>query len=259
MAMTKIKNEFPHQNFKYQGGKTKLAIFDIDGTIFRSSLMVELMKTLVYHRIFPKAAEKAVDREYFAWANRRGPYQNYIDKVVEVFTKMIAGCKEKDIKKMSARVAQYFRDRKYVYTRDLVEKVRQSHFLLSISGSIYEVVSEYNKYLKFDAVFGTIYELDQKKKVYKSKMLLDGAHQKEKIFCDFLKKNNFDLEHSIGVGDTEYDVAFLNRVGHPIAFNPNANLERIARRKGWKIVVERKDVIYEINKKVKIKYYYYAR
>lgn len=254
--MAKPKCKFPHQKFRYRGGKKKLAIFDIDGTIFRSSLMVELMKTLVHYKIFPKEAEKAVDREYFAWANRKGPYQYYIDKVVDVFTKMIGGCKEDDIRKMSKRVANYFRDRKYVYTRDLVEKVRRSHFLLSISGSIYEVVSEYNKYLKFDAVFGTIYELDKKEKIYKSKMLLDGAHQKEKIFNDFLRENDFDLEHSIGVGDTEYDTAFLTRVGNPIAFNPNAALEKIARRKGWKIVVERKDVIYEINKAIKIKYYY---
>jgi HAD superfamily hydrolase (TIGR01490 family) len=240
---------------KAKNKKRKLAIFDIDGTIFRSSLMVELMKTLVYYKIFPKEAEDAFDREYFAWADRRGPYQHYIDKMVDVFTEEIVGCKEEDIKKMSKRVAEYFRDRKNVYTRDLIEKVRKNHFLLSISGSPIEVVSEYNKYLKFDAVFGTIYGLD-KNRIYTGKMILDGAHQKEKIFNQFLSGNDFDLKNSIGVGDTQYDAAFLNRVGHPIVFNPNASLEKLARRKGWKIVVERKDVIYELNKKIKVKYYY---
>jgi phosphoserine phosphatase len=32
----------------------------------------------------------------------------------------------------------------------------------------------------------------------------------------------------------------------PIAFNPNSNLERVARRRRWKIIVEKKDVIYDI-------------
>jgi len=34
-------------------------------------------------------------------------------------------------------------------------------------------------------------------------------------------------------------------VDKPIAFNPNSKLYRYAKRAGWKIVVERKDVIYK--------------
>jgi len=48
------------------------------------------------------------------------------------------------------------------------------------------------------------------------------------------------------MGDTESDIGFLKMVKHPIAFNPNLNLERVARRNGWKIIVEKKDVIYDI-------------
>jgi len=36
-------------------------------------------------------------------------------------------------------------------------------------------------------------------------------------------------------------------VGQPIAFNPNSNLVKVAKRKGWRIVVERKDVVFDIN------------
>jgi hypothetical protein len=35
-------------------------------------------------------------------------------------------------------------------------------------------------------------------------------------------------------------------VGEPIAFNPNFQLAKIARRKNWRIIAERKDVIYEV-------------
>jgi len=35
-------------------------------------------------------------------------------------------------------------------------------------------------------------------------------------------------------------------VDHPIAFNPNQNLKAVAEKNNWKIVVEKKDVIYEI-------------
>ena len=49
---------------------------------------------------------------------------------------------------------------------------------------------------------------------------------------------------SIGVGDTESDVAFLKLVERPICFNPNKKLYDYAKRKGWEVVVERKDMIY---------------
>lgn len=224
----------------------KLAVFDIDGTIFRGSFMIELMKTLVHFGVFPREAEHAVDREYFDWVERRAPYQNYVDKVVKVFTKMIKDCREEDIKKLSTRVASYYKNRNYLFTSRLVEKLRKTHFLLSISGSPIEVVNEYNKYLQFDAAFGTVYEVDTKTKKYTGKMLLDGVHEKKKIFTEFCEKNGFDYENSIGVGDTEYDGAFLSKVGYPIAFNPNANLLKLARKNNWEIVLERKDVIYKI-------------
>lgn len=224
----------------------KFAVFDIDGTIFRGSFMVEMMKTLVHFGVFPRQAEKMVDRNYFAWVERRAPYQEYSDRVVEVYTKMIKGKSEEEVKKYARRIASYFRNRNYVFTRGLVEKLRKTHFLLSISGSPVEVVNEYNKYLRFDQTFGMVYEIDPKTKRYTGRVITNAAHEKEKIFIDFCRKNGFSFKNSFGVGDTEYDQAFLKKVGRPIAFNPNASLLKIAMEKNWEIVLERKDIVYKI-------------
>ena len=59
-----------------------------------------------------------------------------------------------------------------------------------------------------------------------------------------VEKEGLTLAHSIGVGDTESDVAFLKLVERPICFNPNKKLYDYAKRKGWEVVVERKDMIY---------------
>jgi phosphoserine phosphatase len=60
------------------------------------------------------------------------------------------------------------------------------------------------------------------------------------------EKENLTLRGSVGVGDTESDISFLKLVEKPICFNPNQTLYRAARRFGWRVVVERKDVVYEI-------------
>jgi phosphoserine phosphatase len=49
------------------------------------------------------------------------------------------------------------------------------------------------------------------------------------------------------VGDTESDAPMLEIVENPIAFNPNFDLKQIAETKGWKIIVEKKDVIYDLS------------
>lgn len=226
--------------------KNKIAVFDIDGTIFRETLIIELMKSLIYHKVFPKKAKGEVEDEYFAWVNQKGTYQAYIDEVLRVYKKYIKGCREKDVIRILRKdVIPYFKDRTYVYTKNLVKKLRKNHILVSISGSPQEAVSEYNKYLKFDAAFGTIFEVDEKGK-YTGKIILDTAKKKDKILKDFIKKNNLSLKGSYGIGDSHVDIGFLKMVEHPIVFNPSVDLYKVAKRKKWKIVVEKKDTIYRI-------------
>ena len=61
-----------------------------------------------------------------------------------------------------------------------------------------------------------------------------------------MEKENLTLKDSIGVGDTEGDIPLLKMVEIPICINPNKNLFAVAMKEGWRIVVERKDVIYKL-------------
>ncbi len=70
---------------------------------------------------------------------------------------------------------------------------------------------------------------------------------KANILRRAVAKENLTLKGSIGVGDTEGDIPVFELVETPICFNPNMTLYRHAKRNKWKIVVERKDVIYELN------------
>ncbi|MFZ2882276.1 MAG: hypothetical protein WA019_04330, partial [Candidatus Moraniibacteriota bacterium] len=67
------------------------------------------------------------------------------------------------------------------------------------------------------------------------------------VVRQYAAENKLTLEDSYGIGDTESDAKFLEIVDNPIAFNPNLNLKKIAEENNWRIVVEKKDVVYEIN------------
>ncbi len=226
--------------------KTKLAIFDIDGTIFRSSLVIELSHALVDAKIFPAVARKEIAKEYLAWLDRRGSYEAYIDKVVKIYVKHILGKRYTKVKRVAGEVIKYQKDRVYRFTRDLIRRLKkQKYILVAISGSPSYIVEEYAKTIGFNVFFGTELEVVGGKFTGKVKNL-DSAFNKAKIVKNLSLEYHADLKQSVAVGDTEGDVKMLSLVGHPLAFNPNAELAKVAKKRNWQIVVERKDVAYDI-------------
>jgi phosphoserine phosphatase len=100
----------------------------------------------------------------------------------------------------------------------------------------------------FHKTYGTLLELDPKTKRFTGKRLYeDLIFDKAKILRRAMEKDNLTLAGSVGVGDTESDIPFLALVRRPICFNPNSALYRVAKRRGWEVVVERKDVVYEVH------------
>lgn len=226
--------------------KKKLAIFDIDGTVFRKNLHFELIDELSWRGIFSKDARKILVRIYANWLEHRGTYEEYRKKIISTYEKELKGCSQKDVIEASRKVADFNKDRVYIFTRDLIKKLRKEKYtIIAISGSPIEIVKEYNKYMKFDEVFGSVYETNGKG-IYTGKTIFEPVKHKGHLVGQYISEKSLTLEGSIGVGDTESDISFLKMVSRPIAFNPNLNLERVARRKNWRIVVEKKDVVYDI-------------
>ncbi len=227
--------------------KRKIAAFDIDGTVFRSSLLLELVEALIAEGVFPAKTRKTYERERERWMDRKGDYEAYINKAVRAFAKHVKGMPLSVGQKIARRIIAEKKDRTYRYTRDLVKKLkRQGYFLVAISHSPKFIVGPYAAKLGFGKVYGSIYAADAKGKFTGTVEYEDMIRDKAAIFRHVLEKFNGDVHTSIAVGDTESDIPMLKRAGEPIAFNPNKKLYAYAKRQKWKIVVERKDVIYEL-------------
>jgi HAD superfamily hydrolase (TIGR01490 family) len=232
-----------------RGEQIRLAVFDIDGTIFRSSLVIELSHALVEKGIFPQSAKREIVKEYLAWLDRKGTYEAYINQVVKIYLKHIKNQHYTKVKRIAESVINYQKDRVYRYTRDLIKKLKkEKYFLVAISGSPSYIVEAYAKAIGFDLFFGT--ELEVKNGKFTGKAVsLDSAFDKAGIVKGIAKKYPvINLKKSLAVGDTEGDIAMLSLVGNPVAFNPNLELAKVAQKNKWQIVVERKDVIYNISK-----------
>lgn len=227
--------------------KRKVAVFDIDGTVFRSSLVIELVEKLVEAGLFPKDAQAVYEEEKLEWLDRKGDYAAYIDRVVDAFAKHIKGLSFEEVSNLAGEIIEARRDRVYRYTRDLISDLKQQgYFLLAISHSPKFIADGFGYEQGFDKVYGTFYASGALDRFTGTIEDEDLIRNKAAVLHRAVRKENLTLEGSIGVGDTESDITMLEMVETPIAFNPNMHLYKHAKRRGWKIVVERKDVVYEL-------------
>lgn len=227
--------------------KRPVAVFDIDGTVFRSSLLLELVERLIAKGIFPAEAQHVYEEERVQWLDRRGDYRAYIEKVTQAFESQLKGVPYDEVANSAGEVIEEKKGRVYRYTRDLITDLKsKGYFLLAISHSPKFIVDGFGYEAGFDKTYGTFYttgasgrftgDIEDKDLIFNKAAILQRAVRKEEL----------SLEHSVVVGDTESDIPMLEIATTPIAFNPNAKLYQHAKRRGWKIVVERKDVIYEL-------------
>jgi len=224
-----------------------VAFFDIDGTLFRSSLLAELSERLIEDGIFPKATQDEYMDQYIAWRNREGTYADYIGALVESYMRHIKGVHYGEVADLGRLVVAAHAKQVYRYTRDLITDLKQkNYYLVAISQSPKAILDEFCRNYGFDKVYGRMYEIGPTDRftgeVIDEHLIENKANIVKRVFDN----DKFDHNNSVAVGDTEGDISMLEAVGRPICFNPNQKLYDYARQMNWEIVVERKDVIYKL-------------
>jgi HAD superfamily hydrolase (TIGR01490 family) len=231
--------------------KDPLAVFDVDGTLFRRGLLPALTRRLVDEGVISERVREELSRDYYAWVERRGSYDTYDRLVVDLFLRELKGVPEADLQRCARAEVEAHGRRLHMYTRDVALRLKQAGYqLVAISGSPQEILDLFLKPLGFDRFWGTVLAQDARGR-YTGEVLHYPFKNKRQVLEEFLKEANIGLEGSVGMGDTLSDVGFLEMVWTPIAFNPNRDLLEVARQRGWPIVVERKDVIYNLQTPLK--------
>lgn len=227
--------------------RQKVAAFDIDGTLYRDALYRDIVHHLAKQGLIEKLPTR-VERAYRDWKNRQHSeaFNDYVDLYAEYFDSQIHNLTVQQFQAAVDELLHTKKDYVYRYTRTLVRKLKKKgYFLIAISGSQIELVEGFSRYHGFDDWIGQIHERKGNrftgvtKKTYKNK---------EIFFRDMIKKHNLDMRQSIAIGDSITDVSLLETVEQPIAFNPERSLFEYASDKGWKIVIERKNISYILEK-----------
>lgn len=226
----------------------QVAFFDIDGTFFRSSLLIELVEQLVEEAVFPPEASLQYETELQEWRQREGSYDEYIEAIVQTFLQNIKGVHYGTFVEIGKHVVAEQGKYVYRYTRGIMQDLKQQgYYIVAISQSPKTVLDEFCLHHGFDKVYGRLYEIGPQDcftgKVLDEDLIKNKANIVKRIFD---KNPELSKTGSIAVGDTDGDIPLLESAEQQICFNPNNLLYEHAKRNNWKVVIERKDVIYHL-------------
>lgn len=230
------------------------AFFDIDGTLYREGLIGEMFKKLVKYEIIK--SEKwynEVKPEYNKWDKRQGNYDNYLLKMAGIYVDAIIGLHKSQVQFIANKVVDQKGDRVYTYTRERIKwHKEQGHLIITISGSPHELVREMATKHGFDDYRGAIYKMNDFEMYTGEVVPMWDSISKKSAVLDFENKYDLDLSNCYAYGDTGGDFSMFKMVGNPVCVNPTKELinkvtEDEQLRKKVKIIVERKDVIYNLS------------
>lgn len=235
------------------------AFFDIDGTIYRNSLMIQHFKKLIkYEVIDPYIWHSSVKHTYDEWEKRYGDFEDYLEELADVYIKELKGVNKSYIEFIASQVINLNGDKVYKYSRTRIDwHKKQGHKIFFISGSPDFLVSKMAEKYGVTEFRGTVYQVDKDNNFTGDIVKMWDSDNKQKTIDEFVNKYDVDLLNSYAYGDTQGDLSMLRMVGNPIAINPNKELFNSIKidselSKKTTIIVERKDIVYKLNSDTEI-------
>jgi HAD superfamily hydrolase (TIGR01490 family) len=227
----------------------KFAVFDIDGTVLRWQFYHAIVHEFSSSGALGEELSQKIRNARLTWKKRThtDSFHDYEQTLVESYRDARSNISVEVFDAAVDKIFEIYKDQVYTFTRDLIKQLKsEGYFLMAVSGSPQEIVEKFGAYYGFDAVVGSKYARTPDGKLGQriSSPVKDGG--KGPVLRQLITEYNLETTGSFAVGDSTSDAAMLEMVEHPIAFNPDKSLIEIAKKHGWKIVIERKNMTYEL-------------
>jgi HAD superfamily hydrolase (TIGR01490 family) len=127
----------------------------------------------------------------------------------------------------------------YAEPLDLVARHRRDgQRVYIVSAALQEIVEALAHDLGFDGALGTVAEIDDGIYTGHSARALHGEAKAEAV-RELAEHERIDLASSFAYSDSHTDLPLLELVGRPVAVNPDRELRRVARERGWPVLAFR--------------------
>lgn len=212
------------------------AFFDLDKTVIAKASMVAFSRPLhragmLTRRMMLKAAWGQILYAQF------GASPEKLEKLRESVLRLTKGWDQ-------AEIAAIVREELGAVIEPIVfdealERIRAhqswGHKVFIVSASPEEVVAPIAQLLGVDEAIATRAELDEEGRYSGRTERYVYAEEKVAALREVAARDGLDLDHCWAYSDSATDIPMLAAVGHPVAVNPDRELARAAKQRGWQV------------------------
>ncbi len=212
------------------------AFFDLDRTLLRRSSALALAGSFRERGLISRLdlAKAAAWQLLFV---ARGASHEAVRRMAEDGLRVLEGFTPEELQSLVGDALEpVLRPLVYAEPLHLVEQHRvRGDRVYIVSATLQEIVQAIADDLGFDGALGTVCEV--RDGVYTGRALR-ALHAEAKAAClgELAEREGFDLAECTAYSDSHTDLPFLEAVGHPVVVNPDRELRRIARDRGWPVL-----------------------
>lgn len=210
-----------------------VAIFDADKTLLPGYSIIDFAKFLTQHHCFQQSTWKQFEQLLEDYKEKRIGYNTFADEVVRLYAE---GIQKQSIQTVENLSKLFWRDRIttiYPFVPPLFRSLRDiSAVCILLSGSTQESLQGLLSLFRFDEVFTT--QVEKLGKLYASQVTINAASEREKWKTVQTIFERYPNTITLGFGDSAADLAFLDRVQHPVVIGSHDQmLQQRVKERGW--------------------------
>ncbi len=212
--------------------KKGIAVFDVDGTIVEGFLIYNFATSLRKNNLFDKLCYDEMMRSISLFKEGKIEYFSFASRILDLYARGIAHQRVDNINK----AADIWSDNiiVYNYIKKVVPLLSNTRIVL-LTASPLEIVNTLRKFIPIDDIVSSLLETIDG--IYSGKIILNLTEKGRKLEeLEKLQISNVLQSNSIGFGNTEHDIEFLEKVKTPVAVFPTKNLRKIATENKWDII-----------------------
>jgi HAD superfamily hydrolase (TIGR01490 family) len=216
---------------------TAAAFFDVDNTMMQGASIYHFARGLAARDFFTWQ-----DLAQFAWKQVAFRFKGvedpaHMEQAKEAALAFVAGHEVREVVELGEEIYDdLMADRIWSGTRALAQlHLDAGQRVWLVTAAPAELASLIARRLGLTGALGTVSE--SKDGVYTGRLVGEPLHgpAKAEAILALAEREGLDLARCAAYSDSANDLPMLSLVGHPVAVNPDHELKRIAREKGWEI------------------------
>lgn len=217
------------------------ATFDLDGTVFKMTVLETYTQWLAEQAVFdPIPSEITEAKRVWKEDNTEENYTAHLGQLVKFFIEQVPGKSVSQLSEAASIVARQQRHRRWNITTAIIDQLRPSHNLVSVSLMPEWLMEPFTDDLGFVALVGSTY-------VSRDGRFTDEAYSIDKA-TEYAKIRESDTSMlDVHMGDTVGDISLFELARRPIPFNPSWSLHHQIQDGAVTVITSHKDVVTVLN------------